>query len=91
MVDGLVGRKLCREQAPLASAPQHIDDGIHHLAHIGRARATTAFGRGNERCQEGPFRLGEIRWIALHQPVPSTYQVLRGLTSYHADHFLDRL
>src|SRR5215471_7852317 len=72
MIDGLVGRKLCREQAPLASAPQDVEDGIDHLAHIGRARATTAFGRGNERCQDGPFRLGEIRWVALRHPMPST-------------------
>jgi hypothetical protein len=91
MVDRLVGRKLFREQAPLAAAPQHVEDGMDHLAHVGRARATTALGRGNERCQEGPFRLGEIRGRALHQPVPSTSQVLRGPTSYHADHFSDRL
>ena len=50
MVDGLVGRKIGREQAPLAAAPQHVEDGIDHLAHVGRARATTGFGRGNERC-----------------------------------------
>ena len=91
MVDGLVGRKVGGEQAPLAPAPQDVEDGIDHLAHVGRARATTEFGRGNERCQDGPFRLGEIRWIALHHPVPSTHQVLRGPTSYHADHFSDRL
>src|SRR5215475_13659226 len=72
MIDGLVGRKLFREQAPLASAPQDVEDGIDHLAHIGRARATTTFGRGNERCQDGPFRLGEIRWVALRHPMPST-------------------
>jgi hypothetical protein len=107
MVDGLVGRKLSREQAPLAAAPQHVEDGIEHLAHIGRARATTGFGRGNERCQEGPFRLGEIGGIALPHPCalhisgpqranilphrPLFRQALRGPTSYHADHFSDRL
>jgi hypothetical protein len=31
MVDGLVGRKLLREQAPLAAAPQHVEDGINHI------------------------------------------------------------
>ena len=91
MIDGLVGRKLFREQAPLASAPQDVEDGIDHLAYIGRARATTIFGRGNERCQDGPFRFGEIRGIALPPLVPSTSQVLRGSTSSHIDHFSDRL
>jgi hypothetical protein len=91
MVDGLVGRKLFREHPPLAAAPQHVEDGIDYLAHVGRARTATGFGHGNERCQESPFCLGEIRGIALHQPVPSIHQVLRGPTSYHADHFSDRL
>src|SRR5215831_7402366 len=72
MIDGLVERKLRRKQTPLASAPQDVEDGIDHLAHIGRTRATTAFGRGNERCQDGPFRLGEICWVALRHPMPST-------------------
>jgi hypothetical protein len=48
MVDGLVGREIFWEQAPLAATPQHVEDGIDHLAYIGRARATTAFGCGNE-------------------------------------------
>ena len=50
MVDGLMGRKVGGEQAPLASAPQHVEDGIDHFAHVGRTRATTGFGRWNERC-----------------------------------------
>jgi hypothetical protein len=60
-------------------------------AHVGRARTATGSGRGNERRQDSPFRLGEIGRITLHQPVPSIHQVLRGPTSYHADHFSDRL
>ena len=36
MVDGLVGRKLFREQAPLAAAPQHVEDGIHHGPNVAR-------------------------------------------------------
>jgi hypothetical protein len=91
MVDGLVGRQRFREQPPLAAAPQHVEDGIDYLAHVGRARTATGFGHGNERCQESPCCLGEIRGIALHQPVPSIHQVLRGPTSSHADHFSDRL
>src|SRR4030095_8614597 len=91
MVDGLAGWKVFREHPPLTPAPQAVENGIDHLAHVGRARATTRFGRRNERCQEGPFRLGEICGIALHHPMPSTPQVLRGPTSYHTDHFSDRL
>jgi len=49
MVDGLVGWKIGGEQAPLAAAPQDVEDGIDHLAHVRRAWATTAFGRWNER------------------------------------------
>jgi hypothetical protein len=91
MVDVLVGRKIGGEHPPLAAAPPHVEDGIDHLAPVGRARAPTAFGRRNARCQDDPFRLGKIRGIALHPPVSSTYQVLRGPTYYHVDHFSDRL
>ena len=48
MVDGLVGRKIGGEQAPLAAAPQDIKDGIDHLTHVSRARATTGFGSWHE-------------------------------------------
>ena len=50
MVDGLVGWKVGGEQAPLAPTSQHVEDSIDYLAHVGRARATTGFGRWNERC-----------------------------------------
>src|SRR5215211_881398 len=62
-------------------------DGIDHLAHVGGARTAPGFGRGNEQRQESPFRLSEIRGITLPHPVPSTPQVLRGPTSYHATFF----
>jgi hypothetical protein len=73
MGDGWVGRKIGREHPPLAPAPQAVEKGIDHLAHVGRARTATRLSGGNERCQEGPFRLSEIRWLTLHQPGPSTY------------------
>src|SRR5215471_19451651 len=72
MVDGLVGRKIGGEHPPLAPAPQTVEDGIDHLAHVGGARAATRFGRGNEWRQDGPFRIGEIRGVALRHPMPST-------------------
>src|SRR5262249_53980783 len=91
MVDRLVRRKVRRKHPPLAPAPQAVEDGIEHLAHVGGARAATRFGHGNERRQDGPFRISEICWIALHHPVPSSDKVIRGLTYYHAGHFSDRL
>jgi hypothetical protein len=83
--------KIGGEQAPLTPTPQAVEDGIDHLAHVGHARTATGFGRGNERGQEGLFRLSEIWEIALHHPVPSTHQVLRGPIYYHANYFSDRL
>jgi hypothetical protein len=89
--DGLVGWKRVREQAPWASAPPPGAKGMHPRTPRGRARATTALSGGNERCQARPGRCGEIGERALPHPVPSTPQVLRGPTSYHANHFADRL
>src|SRR5262249_54442856 len=72
MVDGLVRRKVGGEHPPLAPAPQAVEDCIDHLAHVGGARAPTGFGGGDERPQDGPFWVGEIRGVALWHPVPST-------------------
>lgn len=72
MIDGLVRRKVGGEHPPLAPAPQAGEDGIDHLTHVGGARATTGFGGGAERQQDGLFCVGEIRGVALWHPVPST-------------------
>ena len=76
--DGLVRRKGCGAHPPWAPAPQVGEDGMDHLAPVGRARAATQLGRGHVRRQDHPCCVSAIRRRALHHPVPSTPQVLRG-------------
>src|SRR6266487_19276 len=68
-------RKLMREGAPLAAGAIHIEDGIEHFAHVGRARMPTGLGRRNERFQDLPFSLTQIAWIAssLHRSTSSLF------------------
>jgi hypothetical protein len=71
MGDGLVGRELFREHTPLAPAPPQVKNGMHHLAQVSRTRATARFGGWNERREDRPFCLGDLRRVALRHPMPS--------------------
>src|SRR5271166_2934389 len=65
--------EVLRQQAPLATATQDVEDSIHHLAHIGRARPAASFCCRNEWCQHSPLGIGQISRITCQDHRPRLY------------------
>src|SRR5271166_5503549 len=65
--------EVLRQQAPLATATQDVEDSIHHLAHIGRARPAASFCCRNEWCQHSPLGIGQISRITCQDHSPRLF------------------
>ena len=65
------GRVLARQQAPLAAGPEQVEDRVQHGAQAGRARAPAGPSRWQQRRDNGPRRVAQIRVVQLapHRPV----------------------
>jgi hypothetical protein len=51
------------EQAPLATAPKDVEDGVQDLTKVVDSGASMAIGGGHVRLYVVPFFVGEIRWV----------------------------
>jgi hypothetical protein len=51
------------KQAPLATAPQHVEDGVEDLAEAVDPRSTMPIRRRQVRLYVVPFGIGKIRWV----------------------------
>ena len=65
VVDRALGQQIMRQQVPLAPGAIEVDDRVDYLSHVHPPRPTSALGRGNERFQNRPLFVGEIRRIRL--------------------------
>ena len=57
-------RQILRDVAPLASGTQDIHDAVHHLAHVDAPFAAAALGRGDQRLDMCPLRVGQVARVA---------------------------
>ena len=73
VVDRLIRRKVFRQQAPLATATQDVEDSIHHLAYVGGSRPATSFCCRNEWRQHSPLGIGQISRITCQDHSPRLY------------------
>ena len=64
--------KLVWKQVPLATRSQQIKDGVHDSTHVGRARPSTIASCRQERFDQFPRRIRQVRLVASvqHQQVP---------------------
>src|SRR4029450_3521534 len=76
MIDGLPLGEVARQHAPLDSPLRHIKDGIEHRSHTQGARASTAFGGGDQIFDPLPFFVSQVAWIDffVHLPIVPTYE-----------------
>jgi hypothetical protein len=51
--------------------PEHIEDGVEHLAQVYRPRTPAAFGRPDQRRNQRPFGIGQIARVAQSAPIRS--------------------
>ena len=85
-VHGGTGRLVSRQHAPSATTAQHIKDPIENRSHLDLSWSSIWLLRRNQRLQNGPFFIGEIRGIHFHQ-LPSlsglAYALLFTFTSFY--------
>src|SRR4029434_3737527 len=76
MIDALPLGEVARPHAPLDSPLRHIKDGIEHRSHTQGARASTAFGGGDQIFDPLPFFVSQVAWIDffVHLPIVPTYE-----------------
>ena len=53
------------EHVPRAAGAGLVEQGVEDLAEVDRARSPARRGRGDERLQQGPLIIGEVRRIRL--------------------------
>src|SRR4029450_1336572 len=84
MIDGLPLGEVARQHAPLDSPLRHIKDGIEHRSHTQGARASTAFGGGDQIFDPLPFLVSQVAWIDffVHLPIVPTYEDFSDRLSY---------
>ena len=63
MVDGRPSGEVVREQAPLAAAPQEVEDGVEDLARAMDPRSPMSLGSGQVRLDVIPLGIGKVRWV----------------------------
>src|ERR687897_3193341 len=66
--DRAPGRQVLRKSLPRAAGPQHIEDGVEHLADVHGPRSSTALGRADQRLDHRPLHLRQVALVA--QPAP---------------------
>src|SRR6266568_9349506 len=60
------GDEVTRDHPPLSATPGHVADGIEDRTQVGTqvgARPAKRFGRGQERLQDCPFCVAQVRWV----------------------------
>ena len=57
-------RKVLRQGAPLTARRGEIEDRVHHLAQIDRARSPAGFRPGQQRRDQRPLAISHVAWIA---------------------------
>jgi hypothetical protein len=54
--------EVTRDHPPLSASPGHVADGVEDRTQVG-ARPAKRFGRRQERLQDCPLRVAQIRWV----------------------------
>jgi hypothetical protein len=62
-LDGAVGQQIVREQIPWAARPVAVEDGVDDFSHVYGPRASAALGERNQRLQDGPLIVCQVRQI----------------------------
>src|SRR5262245_43506592 len=65
IVDGALGQKIVRQHVPLATRPVEVQDRVDDLAHVDAACAPAMLGWRNQRFQDRPLFVREVRRIRL--------------------------
>jgi hypothetical protein len=82
IADAVVIGEVLRQQPPLAAGPRQVQDGVDHLPQVQLARATRPRPLREQRLQQRPLLVRQIRRIAptrraSHPSIPSAVR-LRG-------------
>jgi hypothetical protein len=56
-------RQIVGQHPPLAAGRRHVEDGVEHVAQACRAGSARGLGRGHERRNRRPFRIGQIACV----------------------------
>ena len=56
-------RKLVWQHAPRAAGAAEIEDAVDHLTHVHRSVASTRLGRWNQRLDDRPLFVRQVRWV----------------------------
>src|SRR5688500_10801902 len=67
--DRAPGRQVLRQCLPLAAGPQHVEDGVEHLADVHGARSSTALGRADQRLDQRPLHIRQVALVAQSTPI----------------------
>ena len=65
VVDRFPRREVVRKQAPLATAPYHIEDGVEDFSQAIAPWSASSFQGRKMRLQTGPFCVGEVGGVRL--------------------------
>ena len=68
-VQGLPRGQIVRHQAPGATAPQYIQDALHHLPQVHAAGAAARFGRRQQGGPPGPPGIAEVAGVSFSSHV----------------------
>ena len=58
--DGALGQQVVRQQLPLAAGAGLVEQGVEHLADVGRARPAAGLGRRDQRLDDRPLGVGQV-------------------------------
>ena len=58
------GRQVLRDRAPLTAGGEHVHDAVDDRALVDLASASAMLGRRDQRCDQHPFRVGQVARIA---------------------------
>src|SRR5688500_3053167 len=67
--DRAPGRQVLRQCLPLAAGPQHVEDGVEHLADVHGPRSSTALGRADQRLDQRPLHIRQVALVAQSTPI----------------------
>jgi hypothetical protein len=90
-----LGRQILGQRLPLAARGKHVENPAENLAHLDRSLPPAALGRWDQRADQSPFSVGQIRWVSegrddrrQHDVLASTFlanQTPKGITTNSFD------
>src|SRR4029453_10480061 len=84
VIDALPLGEIGGQHAPLDPTFGHIKDGIEYCPHTQGARASTAFGGGDQIFDPLPFLIGQVAWIYFFAHIPILHNPQRLFRQAHS-------